>query len=93
MSAPREAVLKMCETILAPLIHADGGALFVVSIEADSIALHLAGKCAGCPGAALTSTSIIEPAVHAIAPLMRVVITSGFQIPPGASQVEPASAS
>jgi Fe-S cluster biogenesis protein NfuA len=87
VSVPREKVLKICEDIIAPLVHADGGELFVVSIEADSIALHLAGKCAGCPGASLTSISIIEPAIHAIAPMMRVVVTSGFQIPSGASAI------
>jgi len=84
---PREKVLKICEDIIAPLVEADGGTIFVVSIESDSIALHLAGKCAGCPGASLTSTSIIEPAIHAVAPLMRVVVTSGYRVPTGASAV------
>jgi Fe-S cluster biogenesis protein NfuA len=84
---PRETILKICEDIIAPLIHADGGELFVVSIDPDSVALHLAGKCAGCPGATLTSTTIIEPAIHSVAPLMRVVVTSGFLVPRGASVV------
>jgi Fe-S cluster biogenesis protein NfuA len=87
MSVPQEKLLKICEDILAPLIRADGGELFVVSIEADSIALHLAGKCSGCPGATLTTTSIIEPAIRAIAPAIRVVVTSGFQVPAGAALV------
>jgi len=87
VGVPSEKLLKVCEDIIAPLIHADGGELFVVSIEPDSITLHLAGKCAGCPGASLTSKTIIEPAIHALAPLMRVVVTSGFQIPSGASLV------
>jgi len=87
VSVPSEKLLKVCEDIIAPLIHADGGELFVVSIEPDSITLHLAGKCAGCPGASLTQKTIIEPAIHALAPLMRVVVTSGFQVPAGASVV------
>ena len=87
MPVPREKVLKICEDIIAPLVEADGGSLFVVSIEADSIALHLAGQCAGCPGASLTSTSIIEPAIHSVAPLMRVVVTSGYKVPAGASAI------
>src|SRR5690242_8725297 len=87
MSVPQEKLLKVCEDILAPLIRADGGELFVVAIEADSISLHLAGKCSGCPGATLTSSAIIEPAIRAVAPAMRVVVTSGFQVPAGAAPV------
>ena len=87
VTVPREKLLKTCADIIAPLVHADGGELFVVSIEESSIALHLAGKCAGCPGASLTSTAIIEPAIHAVAPQMRVIVTSGFQVPEGASLV------
>jgi Fe-S cluster biogenesis protein NfuA len=84
---PREKLLKVCADIIAPLVHADGGELFVVSIEDASISLHLAGKCAGCPGATLTTAAVIEPAIHAVAPLMRVVVTAGFQIPDGATAV------
>ena len=87
MTVPRDNLLKTCTEIIAPLVHADGGELFVVSIEEGSIALHLAGKCAGCPGATLTTTAIIEPAIHAVAPHMRVIVTSGFQVPAGASLV------
>jgi Fe-S cluster biogenesis protein NfuA len=87
MSVPQEKLLKICEDILGPLIRADGGELFIVAIEADSIALHLAGKCSGCPGATLTSSAIIEPAIRAVAPSIRVVVTSGFQIPEGAALV------
>ena len=87
VSVLREKLLKTCSDIIAPLVEADGGELFVVSIEEGSIALHLAGKCAGCPGATLTSAAIIEPAIHAVAPLVRVGVTSGFQVPEGASVV------
>ena len=87
MSVPQEKLLKICEDILAPLIRADGGELFVVAIESDCITLHLAGTCSGCPGATLTSTSIIEPALRAVAPTIRVVVTSGFQVPEGAALV------
>jgi Fe-S cluster biogenesis protein NfuA len=91
MSASQEKLLKICEDILAPLIRADGGELFVVAIEPDSISLHLAGKCSGCPGATLTTSAIIEPAIRAIAPSIRVVVTSGFQVPAGAALVAQSS--
>ena len=34
-------------------------------------------------GDASRRPSIIEPAIHAVAPSMRVVVTSGFQVPDG----------
>jgi Fe-S cluster biogenesis protein NfuA len=91
MSVPQEKLLKICEDILAPLIRADGGELFVVAIENDSITLHLAGKCSGCPGASLTSSSVIEPALRAVSPTIRVVVTSGFLVPDGAALIAQAS--
>jgi len=87
VSAPPERILKVCEDVIAPLVHADGGELYLVAIEPDSISLHLAGTCAGCPGAHLTSAAVIEPAIHSVAPSLRVIVTSGFQIPAGASPV------
>ena len=92
MSVPQEKLLKICEDILAPLIRADGGELFVVAIDTDSISLHLAGKCSGCPGATLTSSAIIEPAIRAVAPTIRIVVTSGFQVPAGAALIAQAGA-
>ena len=92
MNAPQEKLLKICEDILAPLIRADGGELFVVAIEPDSISLHLAGKCSGCPGATLTTSAIIEPAIRSVAPTIRVIVTSGFQVPAGAALVAHAGA-
>jgi Fe-S cluster biogenesis protein NfuA len=92
MSVPREKLLKICEDILAPLIRADGGELFVVAIEADTIRLHLAGTCSGCPGATLTTSAVIEPAIRAVAPAIRIIVTSGFQVPEGAALVAQAGA-
>jgi Fe-S cluster biogenesis protein NfuA len=87
VSATRDKVVQICADIIGPIVRADGGELFVVSIEPDCVILHLAGKCSGCPGSSLTSTSIIEPAIHAVAPGVRVIVTSGFHVPPGASAI------
>ncbi|WP_235880214.1 NifU family protein [Polyangium aurulentum] len=73
--------------MIAPLVRADQGELYIVAVEPDQITLHLAGMCSGCPGASLTTKSVIEPAVHAVAPSARVVVTSGIRIPDGASLV------
>jgi len=87
MPASIDQLLKVCREVIAPLIRADGGELYVVAVEPDQLTLHLAGTCSGCPGAVLTTRGIIEPAVHAIAPSARVVVTSGMKVPDGASLV------
>lgn len=79
-----EQILKVCREVIAPLVRADGGELHVVEVEADRITLHLSGRCSGCPGVLLTSRAVIEPAVHAVAPSVRVVVTAGVRVPEGA---------
>ena len=60
--APKELILKMCREILAPLVHADGGEMYLVAVGTDEVHVHLAGTCAGCPGASLTRERLLEPA-------------------------------
>lgn len=83
----RDELLKMCDETLAPLVAVDGGELWLVAADADEIALHLAGSFAGSPGVNLTSKHVIEPAVRAIAPSVRVVVTSGIRVPDGAKRL------
>jgi Fe-S cluster biogenesis protein NfuA len=87
MAATIEQLLKVCREVIAPLVRADGGEIYLVAVESDHLTLHLGGQCAGCPGAVLTTRAVIEPAIHAIAPSARVVVTSGIRIPEGASPV------
>jgi Fe-S cluster biogenesis protein NfuA len=87
MAATIDQLLKVCKEVIAPLIKSDGGELYVVAVEPDHLTLHLAGTCCGCPGAVLTTRGVIEPAVHAVAPSARVVITNGVKVPEGASLV------
>ena len=87
MAASIDQLLKVCRDVIAPLVRADGGELFIVAVEPDHVTLHLAGTCSGCPGAVLTARGIIEPAVHAVAPTARVVVTNGTKVPEGASPV------
>lgn len=86
-SASREELLKVCEETLAPLVAADGGEVWLVAADTDEVVLHLAGTCAGCPGATLTSKHVIEPALKAVAPSVRVVVSSGIRIPAGAKKL------
>jgi Fe-S cluster biogenesis protein NfuA len=87
MAASIDQLLKVCKEVIAPLVKADGGELYVVAIEAEQLTLHLAGTCSGCPGALLTTRGVIEPAIHAVAPSTRVVVTNGMKLPEGASLI------
>ena len=91
MSEPskKDALLEACRSVIGPLVRADGGVLHFVDLSEDELALHLSGTCSGCPGVALTSQGIIEPAIAAVAPELRVVVTSGATIPAGATEIEP----
>lgn len=87
MPANIDQMLKVCREVVAPLIRADQGEIYLVAVEPDQITLHLAGMCAGCPGVSLTVKGVIEPAVHAVAPAAKVVVSSGIRIPDGASLI------
>jgi Fe-S cluster biogenesis protein NfuA len=86
-AATIDQLLKVCKDVIAPLVRADGGEVYLVAVEADQLTLHLAGTCSGCPGAILTTRGVIEPAIHAVAPSARVVVTNCAKIPEGASLV------
>jgi Fe-S cluster biogenesis protein NfuA len=85
--APKEALLETLRDVVAPLVELDGGELYFVTAEADEVRLHLSGVCAGCPGATLTTRGVIEPAMKAVSPQARVIVTAGVLIPPGATRV------
>jgi Fe-S cluster biogenesis protein NfuA len=74
--------------VLAPLVHADGGRHYVVEATDDSLILHLTGRFSGCPGNTLATRRVIEPAVFAVAPRIRVTITSGALLPAGAELIQ-----
>lgn len=70
------------------LVRADGGELYLVSASQDDVHLHLAGTCAGCPGAAMTRERLLEPAVRTVAHKANVKVTTGWKVPDGARRVE-----
>jgi Fe-S cluster biogenesis protein NfuA len=83
----KEQIERICREILAPLVKADGGEMFVVRFEGDDVHIHLAGACAGCPGASLTGDKVILPALRTALPKVRVVISTGIRIPDGAQKI------
>jgi Fe-S cluster biogenesis protein NfuA len=74
--------------LLAPLIRADGGEVYIVRVDDDGIALHLAGRYAGCPGNTVARRRVIEPALRAVSPSAEVVITSGVLVPDSAQRID-----
>jgi Fe-S cluster biogenesis protein NfuA len=84
MGETREEILKVVREVVAPLIRADGGRIYLVAAGDDSVDLHLAGRYAGCPGNTLATRRVIEPAIFTVAPAARVTVSSGVLIPPGA---------
>jgi Fe-S cluster biogenesis protein NfuA len=84
---PRTQILKMCREILGPLVQADGGEMYLVSVSTEEVHIHLAGTCAGCPGASLTRDRVLEPALLSVAPKLNVKVTTGWIVPTGAEKV------
>ena len=78
---------RVLREVVAPLIRADGGDLWIVSRDDSSLVLHLGGRYSGCPGNTLARRRVIEPAIQTVAPRMQVAITSGAIVPPGAERV------
>lgn len=57
----RDKTEELIKDIIQPLIRADGGDIELVSVNVDTIVLHLSGLCAGCPGIPYTTQKVIEP--------------------------------
>jgi Fe-S cluster biogenesis protein NfuA len=83
----KEQVEQIFREVLAPLVKTDGGEMYLVRWDGDDLHVHLAGACAGCPGATMTADSVLLPAVQSIAPKARIVLTTGFRVPDGAKKV------
>ena len=80
-------VLSVLSEVIVPLVEADGGEVFLVTSDSNTLVIHLAGRRSGAPGNAIVCRRIIEPAVHAIAPHVKVVLTAGRLVPTGAQKL------
>jgi len=83
----KEQIERNLRDAVAPLVRTDGGDVYLVRYDGDDVYIHLAGACAGCPGASMTSAKVILPALRAAAPKARVVLTTGVRIPDGARRL------
>jgi Fe-S cluster biogenesis protein NfuA len=91
MATRREEILAVIKDVLAPLVAADGGRLYVVRAEEHNIALHLDGRFAGCPGNEVTTRRVLRPAIEAVAPGAQLTVTWGRLVPDGAVRIDPPS--
>jgi Fe-S cluster biogenesis protein NfuA len=88
VSDQRETLLRVVRDLLAPLVRADGGEIYVIRADAQGIAIHLAGRYAGCPGNNLARRRVIEPVLRAAIPGTEVTITSGVLVPAAAERID-----
>jgi Fe-S cluster biogenesis protein NfuA len=87
MAFPREQILATVREIVAPLVHADGGEVYLVNADERTLTLHLSGRFSGCPGNTLLRRRIIEPLLASRFPGLELEVTSGPRIPAGAERV------
>ena len=80
-------IVRICREILAPIVKNDGGEMYLVKVDGDDVYIHLAGTCAGCPGASITGDKVILPALRTAAPKLRVFVTTGVRVPEGAEKL------
>lgn len=70
------------------MVVADGGRLYVLQADSERVALHLAGRFAGCPGNQVATRRIIQPVISAVAPRAELTVTWGRLVPTGATPVD-----
>ncbi len=87
MASADSEILRVLKEIIAPMLEIEGGKLRLVSLEPDRLEIHLSGRLAGAPGTGLFCRRVLEPAIHAVAPGTRVVVTTGWRVPPGATEI------
>ncbi len=87
MADASDILSRTLREIVAPLVEADGGAVYLARKSNGSVRLHLAGACAGCPGFRVTSAEVIEPVLRAAGLKVDLEITAGWSIPEGAERV------
>lgn len=89
MPSRKDQLEEVLREVIAPLLRADSGELYVVFVDEEEVCLHLAGRFAGCPGNTLVVRQIIRPALERVAPGVRVSVTWGALVPKHAVAVLP----
>ncbi len=77
--------------VIAPLIEADDGELYLVPASTKVVHLHLRGRFSGCPGNGLVTQHVLRPVITASRPSAQIQVTSGALLPEGAERILPRS--
>ena len=88
----QDEILTVIKEVLAPMVAADGGRLYVIQADAKQVSLHLAGRFAGCPGNQVATRRVIQPLIAAVAPTAELTVTWGRLVPTGATRVDESGA-
>jgi Fe-S cluster biogenesis protein NfuA len=83
-----DEILRVIKEVLAPMVEADGGRLYVIQADSQQVVLHLAGRFAGCPGNQVATRRVIQPLIAAVAPSAELTVTWGRLLPMGATPVD-----
>jgi Fe-S cluster biogenesis protein NfuA len=90
----RPALLVALESVIAPLVEADGGELYLLPLDSKGgtsgpspIRIHLGGRFSGCPGNSLVSEQIIRPALESVSSKRPIEVSSGRLVPAGAERI------
>lgn len=75
--------------IVAPLVEADEGELYLLEAGPEHVRLHLRGKFSGCPGNTLVAEEVILPVLRRESPGVVLDVSSGPLLPEGAQRVLP----
>jgi Fe-S cluster biogenesis protein NfuA len=82
-----ERILAALRSVVAPLVEADDGELFLVEANPRRVRLHLRGKFSGCPGNTLVAERVILPLLRKSHPDVVLDLSSGPLLPEGAERV------
>lgn len=80
-------VARALDDFAVALVKADGGEVYLVRATSDEVHLHLAGTCAGCPGATMTRERLLAPTVKSVLPKATLTVTTGWRVPEGAVKI------
>lgn len=70
----RERIEKILADEVSPMLAMHGGGAELIDVTEDGIVkVKLSGACAGCPGAQMTLTSVVENAIKAKIPEVKKV--------------------
>ncbi|MGC4065992.1 MAG: hypothetical protein QM784_15350 [Polyangiaceae bacterium] len=89
MSSRVEQIREALRGVLAPLVAAEGGLVYLTVIHEREVVLHFGGRLAGSPGASLIHNELALPLIDAAAPGTIVHFSSGRLVPRDAESLTP----